>query len=169
MSGRRGSFERAQPGPAVPAGPRAVAGGVQGRRLIYPTACGKASNWNPVQRHPVSTVTGALMRFAEPNGRRWLLTPESIEKASTSGYTPSEIVATLKTLTGLRFADVEKAHRSLGQTLWHRSNSPGACSGSNAVSRLANCAPPNLSYTVGYAPYPARRILQLSTRPTGTR
>ncbi len=61
-------------------------------------------------------VTGALMRFAEPNGRRWLLTPESIEKASTSGYTPSEIVATLKTLTGSALPGGRgEAHRSLGK------------------------------------------------------
>ncbi len=84
--------------------------------------------WQGVELEPRTAspslyVTGALMRFAEPNGRRWLLTPESIEKASTSGYTPSEIVATLKTLTGSALpADVEKhivawgKHFGTGQT-----------------------------------------------------
>lgn len=84
--------------------------------------------WQGVELEPRTAslslyVTGVLMRFAEPNGRRWLLTPKSIEKASTSGYTPSEIVATLKTLTGSALpADVEKhivawgKHFGTGQT-----------------------------------------------------
>lgn len=84
--------------------------------------------WQGVELEPRTAspslyVTGMLMCFAEPNGRRWLLTPESIEKASTSGYTPAKIAATLQTLTGSALpADVEKRimawgrHFGTGQT-----------------------------------------------------
>lgn len=63
----------------------------------------------PRTASPSLYVTGALMRFAEPEDVHWRLTPESIEKASTSGYSPPEIIETLRTLTGPTLpADVEK-------------------------------------------------------------